>query len=162
MNVWSTMSCIRISLRKPDLGKRCFEKSQSCSAISPKLTMAIKNNTHTPVGQKSQTFLLFGGHLLFAWLKLWLASGRNPRSPLTWRHLWLHRFLTACEIIPKTRQSEPWVHALSPKLPFLLGSPLLPDPRPGSPLHTPVPQVCHSVTPTLPPEPSTNTLRSDL
>lgn len=44
-------------------------------------------------------------------------------------HLWLCRFLPACEIIPKARQSEPWVHFLSPKLPFLSGSPLLLDPQ---------------------------------
>lgn len=44
---------MRISLRKPDLGKRCFEKSQSCSTVSPKLTMAIKKTTHTHQSARS-------------------------------------------------------------------------------------------------------------
>lgn len=57
--------------------------------------------------------------MICKWTKPWFTS----------RHPWLHRFLMACEIIPKARQCEPWVHALSPKLPFLLGSPLFLDPQ---------------------------------
>lgn len=125
MNIQSAMPCVRISLWRARFGEEMVRKVLKLKCWFSKLILLFKKkqtkNQLEVLRHSLSTVFLFGEHIV--WLKLCPASRWTP-TEFSY-HLQLHIFLNVCEIIQKGRYSKPWAHALPPRLPFLLGSPLL-------------------------------------
>lgn len=111
MDVWSTMPCMSISLRRARFGEERVRKVLKLKCWLPKLTTAIKNtNRQKTVSQKPKAI----PHLLsYSLGNMFYRPGLNcdlhvdeALKNLSY-HLQFYLFLMVCEIIQKARQRKP-------------------------------------------------------